>query len=67
MVNKGCFSWEVEEGVKCACFLRRIYEEVCDIHISVSIPSEHEYISTSLAIHASHFPPFNYSLCPAFL
>jgi hypothetical protein len=29
IVNEGCFSWEVEEGVKCACFLRRIYEEVC--------------------------------------
>ncbi|CAL0329340.1 unnamed protein product [Lupinus luteus] len=26
--NKGGFSWEVEEGVKCACFLRRIYEEI---------------------------------------
>lgn len=38
MVNKGCFSLQVEEGVKCACFLRRIYEEVCRIHISVAIP-----------------------------
>ncbi|XP_061341643.1 uncharacterized protein LOC133287960 [Gastrolobium bilobum] len=28
MVSRGCFSWEVEEGVKCACFLRRIYEEI---------------------------------------
>ncbi|XP_027191169.1 uncharacterized protein [Cicer arietinum] len=28
MVSEGCFSWEVEEGVKCACFLRRIYEEI---------------------------------------
>ncbi|KAJ0076531.1 hypothetical protein Patl1_36109 [Pistacia atlantica] len=26
--RKGYFSWEVQEGVKCACFLRRIYEEV---------------------------------------
>ncbi|XP_019412690.1 PREDICTED: uncharacterized protein LOC109325004 [Lupinus angustifolius] len=26
--NKGGFSWEVKEGVKCACFLRRIYEEI---------------------------------------
>lgn len=24
----GYFSWKVDEGVKCACFLRRIYEEV---------------------------------------
>eukprot|EP00261_Vitis_vinifera_P033220 XP_019074463.1 PREDICTED: uncharacterized protein LOC100248664 isoform X3 [Vitis vinifera] len=28
VVRKGYFSWEVEEGVKCACFLRRIYEEM---------------------------------------
>ncbi|KAI5388238.1 uncharacterized protein LOC127101398 [Lathyrus oleraceus] len=27
-VNEGWFCWEVEEGVKCACFLRRIYEEI---------------------------------------
>ncbi|XP_020202862.1 uncharacterized protein LOC109788528 isoform X2 [Cajanus cajan] len=26
LMNKGCFS--SEEGVKCACFLRRIYEEI---------------------------------------
>ncbi|XP_047328959.1 uncharacterized protein LOC124932386 [Impatiens glandulifera] len=26
--GKGCFAWELQEGVKCACFLRRIYEEV---------------------------------------
>ncbi|KAF7810808.1 Urb2/Npa2 family protein [Senna tora] len=26
--NKNFFSWEVEEGVKCACFLRRVYEEI---------------------------------------
>ncbi|XP_022146290.1 uncharacterized protein LOC111015534 isoform X3 [Momordica charantia] len=24
----GYFSWKVDEGVKCACFLRRIYEEI---------------------------------------
>ncbi|XP_022947378.1 uncharacterized protein LOC111451261 isoform X1 [Cucurbita moschata] len=24
----GYFSWNVDEGVKCACFLRRIYEEI---------------------------------------
>lgn len=28
VVRNGYFSWVVEEGVKCACFLRRIYEEV---------------------------------------
>jgi hypothetical protein len=28
---EGFFSWEVEEGVKCACSLRRIYEEVGDV------------------------------------
>ncbi|KAI4297717.1 hypothetical protein L6164_037592 [Bauhinia variegata] len=28
VLNKGSFSWEVEEGVKCACFLRRVYEEI---------------------------------------
>ena len=28
VVQKGYFSWEMQEGVKCACFLRRIYEEV---------------------------------------
>ncbi|KAI9181831.1 hypothetical protein LWI28_019092 [Acer negundo] len=27
-VRKGYFTWEVQEGIKCACFLRRIYEEV---------------------------------------
>ncbi|GKV20994.1 hypothetical protein SLEP1_g31029 [Rubroshorea leprosula] len=27
-VRRGCFSWELEEGVKCAGFLRRIYEEI---------------------------------------
>ncbi|MED6194988.1 hypothetical protein PIB30_033712 [Stylosanthes scabra] len=26
--NKGCFSWEIDEGVKCACFLRRVFEEI---------------------------------------
>lgn len=30
-VRKGHFSWGVEEGVKCACSFRRIYEEVCDV------------------------------------
>lgn len=30
VVRKGFFSWEVEEGVKCAGCLRRIYEEVGD-------------------------------------
>lgn len=30
-INKGCFS--SEEQLKCARFLQRIYEEVCDIHI----------------------------------
>ncbi|XP_022748029.1 uncharacterized protein LOC111297639 [Durio zibethinus] len=28
MVRKGYFSWEIQEGVTCACFLRRIYEEI---------------------------------------
>lgn len=28
VVRKGYFSWEIKEGVKCACLLRRIYEEV---------------------------------------
>ncbi|OMO74447.1 hypothetical protein CCACVL1_16713 [Corchorus capsularis] len=28
VVQKGYFSWEIQEGVKCACFLRRIYEEI---------------------------------------
>ncbi|CAI8617175.1 unnamed protein product [Vicia faba] len=28
LVSEGWFMWEVEEGVKCACFLRRIYEEI---------------------------------------
>lgn len=28
VAREGFFSWEVEEGVKCACSLRRIYEEV---------------------------------------
>ncbi|KAJ9130672.1 hypothetical protein P3X46_034212 [Hevea brasiliensis] len=27
-VRQGHFSWGVQEGVKCACFLRRIYEEL---------------------------------------
>ncbi|KAK4284826.1 hypothetical protein QN277_001608 [Acacia crassicarpa] len=26
--DKDLFSWEVEEGVTCACFLRRVYEEI---------------------------------------
>ncbi|XP_047340991.1 uncharacterized protein LOC124944706 [Impatiens glandulifera] len=26
--GKGCFAWELQEGVKCAYFLRRIYEEI---------------------------------------
>lgn len=33
VARKGYFSWELEEGVKCACFLRRIYEEVSDVCI----------------------------------
>ncbi|XP_010268229.1 PREDICTED: uncharacterized protein LOC104605241 [Nelumbo nucifera] len=28
VASKGYFAWEVEEGVKCASFLRRIYEEI---------------------------------------
>ncbi|KAL1186500.1 hypothetical protein V6Z11_A01G182200 [Gossypium hirsutum] len=28
VVQKGYFSWEIQEGVKCAGFLRRIYEEI---------------------------------------
>ncbi|XVF00942.1 hypothetical protein REPUB_Repub04eG0045700 [Reevesia pubescens] len=28
VVQKGYFSWEMQEAVKCACFLRRIYEEI---------------------------------------
>ncbi|XP_050363117.1 uncharacterized protein LOC126782016 [Argentina anserina] len=28
VAKEGLFSWEVEEGVKCACSLRRIYEEL---------------------------------------
>ncbi|XP_039040950.1 uncharacterized protein LOC120179414 isoform X2 [Hibiscus syriacus] len=28
VVQKGYFSWEIQEGVKCAGFLRRIYEEL---------------------------------------
>ncbi|GMI83549.1 hypothetical protein like AT4G30150 [Hibiscus trionum] len=28
VVQKGCFSWEIQEGEKCAGFLRRIYEEI---------------------------------------
>ncbi|MBA0581066.1 hypothetical protein Gorai_023257 [Gossypium raimondii] len=28
VVRKGYFSWEIQEGVKCAGFLRRIYEEI---------------------------------------
>ncbi|KAK9287343.1 hypothetical protein L1049_015758 [Liquidambar formosana] len=28
MVRKGSFSWKVQEGIKCASFLRRIYEEI---------------------------------------
>lgn len=31
VTRKGYFSWDLEEGVKCACFLRRIYEEVCGL------------------------------------
>lgn len=27
--RKDCFTWKIQEGVKCAYFLRRIYEEVC--------------------------------------
>ncbi|KAL5856044.1 hypothetical protein ACOSQ3_005879 [Xanthoceras sorbifolium] len=28
MIRKGYFTWEIQEGIKCTCFLRRIYEEV---------------------------------------
>ncbi|XP_042507828.1 uncharacterized protein LOC122083947 [Macadamia integrifolia] len=28
MVRKGYFAWDVRQGVKCASFLRRIYEEI---------------------------------------
>lgn len=31
VVRKCYFTWEVPEAVKCASFLRRIYEEVCVI------------------------------------
>ena len=44
MMNEVCFS--SEEEVACASSLRRIYQEVCDIHIIVSMPanSKHEDI-----------------------
>lgn len=35
VTRKGYFSWDLEEGVKCACFLRRIYEEVCDVCVDM--------------------------------
>jgi hypothetical protein len=35
VVRKEYFSWELEEGVKCACFLRRIYEEVCNVCVNI--------------------------------
>ncbi|KAL3515027.1 hypothetical protein ACH5RR_021929 [Cinchona calisaya] len=28
VVRRGTFVWEVQEGVKCACSLRRVYEEI---------------------------------------
>uniref|UniRef100_A0A2P2J3V6 Nucleolar 27S pre-rRNA processing Urb2/Npa2 C-terminal domain-containing protein n=1 Tax=Rhizophora mucronata TaxID=61149 RepID=A0A2P2J3V6_RHIMU len=28
VIRKGCFSWNVKEGEKCACFFRRIFEEL---------------------------------------
>lgn len=36
-VRKGYFSWDIQEGVKCASFLRRIYEEVGDVLDNVYI------------------------------
>ena len=37
VVRKGYFSWEVKEGVKCACFLKRIYEEVSGVDLAEDI------------------------------
>lgn len=35
--SKDYFAWKVEEGIKCAYFLRRIYEEVCVYYITCII------------------------------
>lgn len=59
MARKGYFSWEVREGVKCASFLRRIYEEVSDVALEPHIYFE---ISDTLYMLLGYFQHYQHHL-----
>ncbi|RDX78601.1 hypothetical protein CR513_41099, partial [Mucuna pruriens] len=52
IVNKGCFS--SEEGVKCACFLRRIYEEFVFI-IMMQIKKQKDIFGRQCSLFLSNY------------
>lgn len=41
--TKDHIAWEVQEGIKCADFLRRVYEEVCVYCIYVLVYEIHSH------------------------
>ncbi|XP_021819976.1 uncharacterized protein LOC110761732 [Prunus avium] len=54
-VRKGFFSWEVEEGVKCAGCLRRIYEEIRH-QKDVFGPHCSQFLSNYIWVYSGHGP-----------
>ncbi|XP_062092875.1 uncharacterized protein LOC133798553 [Humulus lupulus] len=55
LIRNGYFSWEVEEGVKCAYCLRRIYEE---IRHQKDILGQHcsQFLSTYIWVYSGYGP-----------
>ncbi|EOX97766.1 Urb2/Npa2, putative isoform 2 [Theobroma cacao] len=55
VVRKGYFSWEIQEGVKCACFLRRIYEEIRQ-QKDVFAGHCYKFLSTYIWVYSGYGP-----------
>ncbi|XP_040364794.1 uncharacterized protein LOC121050092 [Rosa chinensis] len=55
VAREGFFSWEVE-GVKCACFLRRIHEELRH-QKEVFGPRCHHFLSYCIRVYSGYGPP----------
>lgn len=56
--RKAYFTWAVEEGVICASYLRRVYEEVCVKHNSFYLP----FILVIVLLHVSYYVAFELSV-----
>ncbi|XWS40148.1 hypothetical protein CRYUN_Cryun18bG0115300 [Craigia yunnanensis] len=55
LVRKGYFLWEMQEGVKCACFLRRIYEEIRQ-QKEVFGGHSYKFLSTYIWVYSGYGP-----------